>query len=191
MFFYFLKFLPMATGLSQDKTTTVFLDVNYGDKTNRIVINLRDDVVPLTVKNFVSFIKGHKSERGVHGYKGSTFHRIINDFMIQGGDFTNHNGTGGFSIYGPKFRDENFQLKHEKGVISMANAGAHTNGSQFFITLVPTDWLDGKHVVFGKVTEGFNFVKEIADFADRNKKSKVTIVDCGVLQEPTKGKEDL
>ncbi|RVD90576.1 peptidyl-prolyl cis-trans isomerase [Tubulinosema ratisbonensis] len=171
--------------------TKVFLDVHYGNNTNRIVLQLRDDVVPKTVRNFVSFIKGYNHQGKVVGYKNSFFHRIINNFMIQGGDFTNHNGTGGFSIYGRNFADENFKLKHEKGVISMANAGKNTNGSQFFITLVPTSWLDGAHVVFGKVVEGMNYVQDIADFADKNKNEKVKIVDCGVLEEPTEQKEGL
>lgn len=119
-------------------------------------------------------------------YKGSIFHRVIPNFMLQGGDFTNGNGTGGESIYGMKFNDENFQIKHtEVGLLSMANAGPNTNGSQFFITTVVTDWLDGRHVVFGKVLENYELVKEIEKHGSSSGKTskKITILDSGEVQE--------
>jgi len=163
-------------------TKNCFFDITIGSgEKERVEFKLYDDVVPRTAKNFRELCKGFEGMT----YKNSSFHRVIKDFMLQGGDFTRHNGTGGKSIYGVTFEDENFKLKHTKpGLLSMANAGKNTNGSQFFVTTVATPWLDGKHVVFGEVTKGMPVVKKIEALStnrDDKPHQTVTIVDCGTV----------
>jgi peptidylprolyl isomerase len=167
----------------------VALDVTIGDKpAGTITIELFADVVPKTAENFRALCTGEKG-MGKSGkplaYAGSIFHRIIPGFMIQGGDFTRGNGTGGESIYGGKFADENFQLKHfGPGTLSMANAGPNTNGSQFFITVADTAWLDGKHVVFGKVVDGMDVLKKMEEQGSSpsgKTKSEVKLAACKQL----------
>jgi len=167
----------------------VFFDITIGGSpAGRIEMTLRDDVVPKTADNFRCLCTGEKgvgkSGKPLH-FKGTAFHRVIKDFMCQGGDFTKGNGTGGESIYGEKFRDESFVLKHEgPGTLSMANAGPHTNGSQFFLCTIKTEWLDGKHVVFGSVTKGMDVVQKIEEVGSKNGATSkpVVIQDCGQLK---------
>merc|ERR1712159_128444 len=163
----------------------VFMDIGMGNKKGRIVFELFSEITPKCAENFRQLCTGESQSRQTRkalAYKGSYFHRIIPGFMCQGGDFTRGDGTGGESIYGAKFRDENFKVKHVcPGLLSMANSGPNTNGSQFFITTAQTPWLDGKHTVFGRVVQGMDVVQKMESMGTKSGKPrcKVKIVDCG------------
>eukprot|EP00596_Hydrurales_sp_CCMP1899_P005990 CAMPEP_0119037998 /NCGR_PEP_ID=MMETSP1177-20130426/6638_1 /TAXON_ID=2985 /ORGANISM="Ochromonas sp, Strain CCMP1899" /LENGTH=208 /DNA_ID=CAMNT_0006999981 /DNA_START=45 /DNA_END=671 /DNA_ORIENTATION=- len=171
--------------------TVVFFDISCGEPPlpiGRIEMTLAKDVVPKTAENFRALCTGEKGV-GKSGkpltYKGSAFHRVIPGFMCQGGDFTVGNGTGGESIYGSKFPDENFKLDHTgSGILSMANSGSNTNGSQFFLCTAKTSHLDGKHVVFGHVSKGMNIVRCVEGYGSRNgtTSQKIIVSDCGELK---------
>uniref|UniRef100_A0A7S2E2W6 Peptidyl-prolyl cis-trans isomerase n=1 Tax=Helicotheca tamesis TaxID=374047 RepID=A0A7S2E2W6_9STRA len=181
--------LPMIGGMisglfgkkDAEITESVFFDISIGgEDAGRIVMGLYGSVVPKTVQNFKELCTGQNG----FGYEASVFHRIIPEFMCQGGDFTNFNGTGGKSIYGRTFDDENFDIVHGgAGTLSMANAGPNTNGSQFFICTADTPWLNGKHCVFGKVTEGLDVVRKIESYGSPNgmPRAEVKIVKAGAL----------
>jgi len=175
-------------------TKAVYFDISIGGEAQeRVYIGLYGQKTPKTVDNFFQLSTGEPG----FGYKGSSFHRVIKDFMLQGGDFTRGDGTGGKSIYGEKFADENFALKHRRpGLMSMANAGPNTNGSQFFITTVPTPHLNGKHVVFGTIINGkaggkdfgyggWTTIKAIEALNGTPPSKKVVIEDCGAVDDFT------
>jgi len=168
----------------------VFFDVKAGDQSlGRVVMELRSDVVPKTAENFRQLCTGEPG----FGFRDTTFHRIIPGFMCQGGDMTHGDGRGGKSIYGKKFKDENFKLKHTgPGTLSMANAGPNTNGSQFFICTAVTSWLDGAHVVFGQVVEGLEVVKAMERLGSRSGRTsaKVWISDCGEIAAAAEAAEE-
>ena len=164
----------------------VFFDITAdGEAVGRVVMQLRKDVVPKTAENFLQLCMKEEGE----GYRGSSFHRVIPDFMCQGGDFTNHDGTGGRSIYGEKFADENFSSSTPGRASSRWRTRARHNGSQFFLCTAKTAWLDGKHVVFGKVTKGMDVVKKVESYGSQDGKTskKVLVADCGEIaaSDPT------
>ena len=166
--------------IAETPKDNIFMIISVNGKPiGKIVFKLFEDIVPITCRNF----KILSMNTNNLSYKGSPFHRIIKDFMIQGGDFTNEDGTGGISIFGEKFKDENFTLKHDRPyLLSMANAGPNTNGSQFFITSSKTPHLDGKHVVFGEVIQGFEIVDYLNNVrTGENDKplDNIRIMNCG------------
>ena len=174
---YFKSSENTNNSASSAEKQLAYLDVSINNNRGRIILELRNDIAPKTCKNFISLCSNKK-------YVNTRFHRVIKDFMIQGGDIENNDGTGGSSIYGKTFKDENFKLKHNRGTLSMANGGPNTNGSQFFISTVKTDWLDGKHTVFGKVVKGMDIVDYISGVQVNEKKlplEDIVIVDCGLM----------
>ncbi|PXF42935.1 Peptidyl-prolyl cis-trans isomerase B [Gracilariopsis chorda] len=186
LLFYACVFTLCSTIVAEKVTDKAFFDVEIGDEpVGRMVFELFGEAVPKTVENFKHLALHTKG----FGYKGSIFHRIIPGFMAQGGDFENSDGTGGKSIYGAKFDDENFKLRHtSRGLLSMANAGPNTNGAQFFVLFKEAPWLDGRHVVFGKLSEGHNVLERLENVqtsrSDRPKKA-VVVVDCGSIDVDT------
>jgi peptidylprolyl isomerase len=163
-------------------SVSLSIDIDGGIQDEKIVIGLFGEDTPKTAENFRKICEGFQLGDKTLSYNNCPFHRIIPNFMIQGGDFTNRDGTGGKSIYGEKFKDENFNVKHEVGVISMANAGPDTNGSQFFITTAPTPWLDGRHTVFGRVLKGKEMVTRIEGYGSQSgrPKARISIATCTV-----------
>ncbi|ADV24416.1 peptidyl-prolyl cis-trans isomerase H [Cryptococcus gattii Ru294] len=165
----------------------VFFDISIGDTpAGRIKMELFDDITPKTAENFRQLCTGeHRINSVPQGYKKATFHRVIPQFMVQGGDFVRGDGTGSFSIYGAQFEDENFKVKHTgPGLLSMANSGPNTNGCQFFITTAPAEFLDGKHCVFGRVIDGLLTVRKIENVptgANNRPKLQVRIAECGEM----------
>jgi peptidyl-prolyl isomerase H (cyclophilin H) len=179
----------LFVNLRHPDNPVVFFEVSIGGSpTGRIYIELFADVVPKTAENFRQFCTGEKTRNGIPiGYKNSTFHRVIKDFMVQGGDFIKGDGTGSYSIYGENFDDENFVLKHDSpGILSMANSGPNSNGCQFFITTITCDWLDGKHVVFGKVIDATSLlnlrrIENVPTGYGDKPKYNVVITECGQM----------
>ncbi len=175
-----------------DTSNYVYFDIQIGDeRMGKIVMQLFDDVAPKTCKNFRTLCSKNILNNGSKpSYVGTKFHRVIPKFMIQGGDITNGDGTGGYSIYGQNFEDENFELKHNQpGLLSMANAGPNTNNSQFFITTEPTPWLDGKHVVYGIVLQGFDIVRKIENI-QKNDDNDEPIIPCKIIGSGIMSKDE-
>jgi len=179
----------LFANLRHPDNPVVFFDISVDDNPiGKIYMELFTDVVPKTAENFRQLCTGEQIRNGMPiGYKNSTFHRIIKEFMLQGGDFVKGDGTGSYSIYGESFNDENFILRHDQpGLLSMANSGPNTNGCQFFITCKPCEWLDGKHVVFGKIIDGTSMLNMRrlenvpTGYADKPK-YKITITECGQM----------